>query len=149
MGWLDKILLGWSVGILNLERMAMSMLIEFEGKKYLVDRSPSNSVRIRQGKKRKMFYWLGNLKLYDEIPIPLDDELVRWGARKVEGRAVIKAQDYSKQDTLTVYVAVRDEDIISEKFFFGYVAEYGTAKILRHKEKTSRPETDGFVKKLM
>lgn len=26
------------------------MLIEFEGKKYLVDRSPSNSVRIRQGK---------------------------------------------------------------------------------------------------
>lgn len=125
------------------------MLIEFEGKQYIVNRSPGNSVRIRQGKKRKMFYWLGNLKLYDEIPVPLDDELVDWGTRKVEGRAVIKSEDYSKRDTLTVYVAVRDEDIISKEFFFGYVAEYGTAKILRHKEKTPRPETEGFVRKLM
>lgn len=125
------------------------MLIEFEGKKYLVDRSPGNSVKIRQGKKFKTFYWLGNLKLYDEFFVPLDDELVDWGARKVEGRAVIKSQDYSKQDTMTIYVAVRDEDIINEKFFSGYVAEYGTAKILRHKEKVSRPETEGFVQKLM
>lgn len=125
------------------------MLIEFEGKKYLVNRSPNNAVKIRQGKKSKTFYWLGNLKLYDEIPVPLDDELVDWGARKVEGRAVIKSQDYSKQDTMTIYVAVRDEDIISEKFFFGYVTEYGKARILRHKEKVSQPETEGFVKKLM
>ncbi len=125
------------------------MLIEFEGKKYLVDRSPSNSVRIRQGKKRKMFYWLGNLKLYDEIPVPLDGELVDWGARKVEGRAVIKSEDYSKQDTVTIYVAVQDEDVISRNMFFGYVAEYGQAKILRHKEKAPQPETKGFVQKLM
>ena len=125
------------------------MLIEFEGKKYLVDRRPSNSVKIRQGRKFKTFYWLGNLKLYDEIPVPLDDELVDWGAKKVEGRAVIKSQDYSKQDTLTIYVAVRDEDVISRNIFFGYVAEYGQAKILRHKEKAPRPETEGFVQKLM
>lgn len=125
------------------------MLIEFEGKQYIVNRNPGNSVRIRQGKKRKMFYWLGNLKLYDEIPVPLDDELVDWGTRKVEGRAVIKSEDYSKRDTLTVYVAVRDEDIINKEFFFGYVAEYGQAKILRHKEKAPRPETEGFIRKLM
>lgn len=125
------------------------MLIEFEGKKYLVNRSPRNAVKIRQGRKFKTFYWLGNLKLYDEISVPLDDELVDWGARKVEGRAVIKSQDYSKQDTMTIYVAVRDEDIISEKFFFGYVTEYGTARILRHKEKVSQPENEGFVQKLM
>lgn len=125
------------------------MLIEFEGKKYLVNRSPGNSVKIRQGRKFKTFYWLGNLKLYDEIPVPLDDELVDWGARKVEGRAVIKSQDYSKQDTMTIYVAVRDDGVINHSRFFGYVTEYGKAKILRHKEKISRPETEGFVKKLM
>lgn len=125
------------------------MLIEFEGKQYIVNRSPSNSVKIRQGRKLKTFYWLGNMKLYDEIPVPLDNELVNWGARKVEGRAVIKSQDYSKQDTMTIYVAVRDEDIIGTDRFFGYVAEYGQAKILRHKEKAPRPETEGFIRKLM
>lgn len=125
------------------------MLIEFEGKKYLVDRSPNNSVKIRQGKRFKTFYWLGNLKLYDEIPVPLDDELVDWGARKVEGRAVIKSQDYSKQDTMTIYVAVRDDGVINHSRFFGYVTEYGEAKILRHNERTAQPETEGFVKKLM
>lgn len=92
---------------------------------------------------------ISSMRRYDEIPVPLDDELVDWGTRKVAGRAVIKAEDYSRQDTVTVYVAVRDEDIISEKFFFGYVAEYGTAKILRHKEGTVQQKTEGFVKKMM